>query len=148
MFVRIPSQELQIYGFLFDPTKTVMRQFSFLAGRLVGLLLKPFPCRANFFPQPRTYIYVLDASTRTHSFCTSATKEYVLYDVYIRPLTVSRETKIFSCQQPRTYIYVLHVLRQQPTTYMYVLIKGLIDVWLLDVYFFRCSITFINLWTS
>ena len=69
-------------------------------------------------------------SNRTHSICTSAKKK----DVYIRPFTVSRATKIFSCQQPKTYIHVLHVLRQQPTTYIYVLIKWLfIDVWLLDV---------------
>ena len=46
-------------------------------------------------------------STRTHSICTSATK-----DVYMRPFSISHAIKIFSCEQPRTYIYVIHVLRQ------------------------------------
>ena len=75
-------------------------------------------------------------TTYTHSNCTSATK-----DLYIRPLTVLRATKIFSCLQPRTYIYVVHVLCQQLATYKYILIKQIfIDAWLLDVYFFGCSV--------
>ena len=41
--------------------------------------------------QGRTYTSLM-RSTRTHSVWTSATK-----DVYIRPLTVSHTTKIFSC---------------------------------------------------
>ena len=33
------SQKLQICGFLFEPTSTLIHQFSFHAGELVGLLL-------------------------------------------------------------------------------------------------------------
>ena len=56
--------------------------------------------------QGRVYAPLM-RSTRTHSICTSTTK-----GAYIRPLTASRATKIFSCQQSSMYIYALHVLRQ------------------------------------
>ena len=69
--------------------------------------------------------------TRIYSICTSATK-----DVYIHPLTVSRVTKIFSCQQPRTYILPSFTPPAASDAYIHPH-KGLfIDVWLLDVYFF------------
>ena len=41
------SQELEICGFLFDPTRTLTPQCSFLAARLVGMFLKIWKMPSN-----------------------------------------------------------------------------------------------------
>ena len=91
---------------------------------------------SEFFSNSQGRIYTsLMRFSRTHSVCTSATK-----DVYILPLTVSRETKIFSCQLPRTYIRpsctspaVNDVyIRPHKVTYFRCLVVGCIFLWLLS----------------
>ena len=69
------------------------------------------------------------SSTCTHFICTSAAK-----DIYIPPFTVLHATNIFSCQQPRLYIYVLHILCQQWMTYIFV-----VKVHMLQRKKFACS---------
>ena len=99
----------------------------------------------QIFSNSQGCIYMsLMCSTCTHSICTSATK-----DVYIHPLAVLHATKIFSCQQPRMYIYVLHVFRQQPTMYAHpyketfnrCLVAGCIFLWLLSYIYKVLEIT-------
>ena len=64
--------------------------------------------RIFFSSQGPIYTFLMH-STLTHCICTAGTK-----DVYVRPLTVSRATKLFSYQQLRTYKYVFLLFRVRP----------------------------------
>ena len=113
------SQELEICGFLFDPTRTLTPQCSFLAARLVGMFLKiwKMPSNPPHSPPPQIFyqsaqfwhILMLPPTSNYYHGLFSLTTffmQLLIYTIYLK--TIKYHHIIIRSYQQIKYEYNLH----------------------------------------